>query len=98
MTNNKIGISGDDTIKSELLKGAQFSGVQYGIPFNKSTEVLFYNQDLLRKYGISVPTTMNELKADSQAIYEKSNHKVVGAGFDALNGSVAKSSKKSILV
>lgn len=85
LSNSKIGISGSEAIKPELLKGAQFSGVQYGIPFNKSTEVLFYNADLLKKYDLKVPTTMTELKDESKTIYEKSNHQVVGAGFDALN-------------
>lgn len=84
---SKIGwgsVKGSD-IRSELLDGAQIKGVQYGIPFNKSIEVLVYNQDLLKKYGVKVPTTMAELKDASKTIYEKSDHKVVGAGFDSLS-------------
>lgn len=71
-------------IRPELMKGAQINGVQYGIPFNKSIEVLTYNKTLLKKYGLKVPKTMAELKSVSKAIYEKSNHKIVGAGFDNL--------------
>ena len=67
------------------MEGARINGVQYGIPFNKSTEVLFYNADLLKEYGVKVPTTLDELKEAAKAIYEKSNHEVVGAGFDSLN-------------
>ncbi|WP_251717682.1 extracellular solute-binding protein [Lactobacillus agrestimuris] len=72
-------------IRTELLNGAKIKGTQYGIPFNKSIETLTYNKDLFKKYGIKkVPTTMDELKEVSETIYKKSNHKVVGAGFDSL--------------
>ncbi|MDT9619529.1 extracellular solute-binding protein [Lactobacillus jensenii] len=72
-------------IKTELLEGAQIKGTQYGIPFNKSVETLTYNADILKKYNVKVPTTMAELKAASKKIYEKSGHKIVGAGFDSLS-------------
>lgn len=73
-------------IRTELLDGAKIKGTQYGIPFNKSIETLTYNADMFKKYGIKkVPTTMEELKQVSETIYKKSNHKVVGAGFDSLS-------------
>ncbi|WP_278951674.1 extracellular solute-binding protein [Lactobacillus apis] len=73
-------------IKQGMLDGAQINGTQYGIPFNKSIEVLIYNPDMLKMYGITkVPSTNAELKQAAQTIYQKSNHKVVGAGFDNLN-------------
>lgn len=73
-------------IKTALLDGAKINGTQYGIPFNKSIETLTYNADMFKKYGIKkAPTTMEELKQDAKTIYEKSNHKVVGAGFDSLS-------------
>ena len=72
-------------IKTELLEGAQIKETQYGIPFNKSVETLTYNADILKKYNVKVPTTMAELKAAAKKIYEKSGHKVVGAGFDSLS-------------
>lgn len=73
-------------IRAELLDGAKIKGTQYGIPFNKSIETLTYNKDMFKKYGIKkVPTTMAELKKDSETIYKKSNHQVVGAGFDSLS-------------
>ena len=73
-------------IRTELLDGAKIKGTQYGIPFNKSIETLTYNKTMFKKYGIKkVPTTMEELKDVSETIYKKSNHKVVGAGFDSLS-------------
>ena len=46
--NETIGFKEGEEIRSDLMEGAQINGVQYGIPFNKSTEVLFYNADLLK--------------------------------------------------
>ena len=85
--NSKIGFGSiqRSNIAKPFLEGATIKGKQYGVPFNKSTEVLFYNPDLLKKYGVKVPKTMAQLKQASKEIYEKSNHKVVGTGFDALN-------------
>lgn len=87
INNSKVGwgSTAKSGIKTDLMKGAQINGKQYGIPFNKSVEVLVYNKTLLDKYGVKVPTTMKELKEASKTIYEKSNHKVVGAGFDSLS-------------
>ena len=87
--NETIGFKEGEEIRSDLMEGAQINGVQYGIPFNKSTEVLFYNADLLKQYGVNVPTTLDELKEAAKTIYEKSNHEVVGAGFDSLNNYYA---------
>lgn len=38
-------------------------GTIYSIPFNKSTEVLFYNKNLFEKYEWDVPTTWDEVIA-----------------------------------
>lgn len=85
MDNEKIGWGKQEAINADFLKGAQIDDKQYGIPFSKSTEVLYYNADLLKKYGVKVPTTMDELKKASETIYKKSKGKVVGAGFDSLS-------------
>ena len=89
LENETIGFKKGEEIRSDLMEGARINGVQYGIPFNKSTEVLFYNADLLKEYGVKVPTTLDELKEAAKTIYEKSNHEVVGAGFDSLNNYYA---------
>lgn len=85
MENETIGLSQDAPIKESLLEGAQIEGVQYGMPFNKSTEVLFYNKDILDEYGLAVPNTLEGLATASETIYEQSGGEVVGAGFDSLN-------------
>ncbi len=87
INNSKLGwgSAAKSNIRTELLDGAKIQGKQYGIPFNKSIEVLTYNKSMFEKYGIKkVPTTMKELAQVSETIYKKSNHQVVGAGFDSL--------------
>ncbi|WP_159650077.1 extracellular solute-binding protein [Erysipelothrix aquatica] len=84
-----IGLKDKADILPVLMNGAKVDGVQYGIPFNKSTEVLYYNKTLLDQYGVKVPTTMEELASASKEIFEKSNGQVIGAGFDSLNNYYA---------
>ncbi|CAM3749424.1 extracellular solute-binding protein [Erysipelothrix urinaevulpis] len=83
------GIENSDDINKDMLGASVIEGVQYGIPFNKSVEVLYYNADMLTEYGVEVPTTMEELATASKTIFEKSEGKVVGAGFDSLNNYYA---------
>lgn len=50
-------------IRTELLDSSKISNTQYGLPFNKSIEALFYNKTMFKKYGIKkVPSTMAELR------------------------------------
>lgn len=89
MEDKTIGWGDQEKIKDSLLAGAEIEGTQYGIPFNKSTEVLVYNKDMFDEYGVEVPTTMEEYKEACKTIWEKSNHTVVGGGFDSLNNYYA---------
>lgn len=47
-----------------MLKDGQINGTQYMLPFNKSVVVLYYNQDMLQKAGLSVPATMADFTSD----------------------------------
>lgn len=58
-------------------------GKIYGIPFNKSTEVLWYNKDLFEELNLEVPTTYEELAEVAKTITKEKG--IVGAGFDSLN-------------
>lgn len=58
-------------------------GKVYGIPFSKSTEVIWYNKDLFEELNLEVPTTYEELANVAKTITEKKG--IVGAGFDSLN-------------
>ncbi|MGW1165504.1 extracellular solute-binding protein [Streptomyces sp. NPDC001153] len=56
---------------SQLSDAGQWNHTQYGIPFAASTRVLFYNQTLFAKAGITPPTTWDELAADAKALKDK---------------------------
>ena len=43
------------------------AGTTYSIPFNKSTEVLFYNVELFKKYGWEAPATWDDVIAICEA-------------------------------
>ena len=58
-------------------------GKIYGIPFNKSTEVIWYNKTLFDELGLVAPTSYEELVSVSKTIFEKKG--IAGAGFDSLS-------------
>lgn len=45
-----------------VLSGGNFEGKQYCIPIQSETSLLAYRKDLFEKYGVKVPTTMEELE------------------------------------
>ncbi len=51
-----------------FLNAVRFGGVVYGVPFNKSIQVLYHNKDLLRKHGAKVPATLEEFVALSKRL------------------------------
>ncbi|MGL5694527.1 MAG: ABC transporter substrate-binding protein [Peptostreptococcaceae bacterium] len=58
-------------------------GKIYGLPFNKSTEVIWYNKTLFEELNLEAPTTYEEFKNAAKTIKEKKG--IAGAGFDSLN-------------
>ncbi|BBL81621.1 ABC transporter substrate-binding protein [Thermus thermophilus] len=51
-----------------FLNAVRFGGVVYGVPFNKSIQVLYYNRDLLKKHGVPVPATLEEFVAAAKKL------------------------------
>lgn len=51
-----------------FLNAVRFGGVVYGVPFNKSIQVLYYNKDLLKKHGAKVPATLEEFVAAAKKL------------------------------
>ncbi|APD09902.1 MULTISPECIES: ABC transporter substrate-binding protein [Thermus] len=51
-----------------FLNAVRFRGMVYGVPFNKSIQVLYYNKDLLKKHGAKVPTTLEAFVALSKRL------------------------------
>lgn len=56
-------------------------GTMYSIPFNKSTEVLYYNKTIFDKYHWNVPQTWEEVLAVSEAFLQTSEYSnLIAAG------------------
>ena len=81
--NETIGDTNYNNILEGFRKGSEIDGKVYGMPFNKSTEVIWYNKTLFDELGLEVPTTFEEFAQVSKTITEKKG--IVGAGFDSLN-------------
>ncbi len=80
------GVNGISDYESDFIEGfrtpTEIDGKIYSMPFNKSTEVLWYNRDLFIEHELSVPTSFPQFEDTAREIYEKAG--IVGGGFDAL--------------
>lgn len=72
-----------DDILPRLIDEVKDGDAIYGMPFNKSTEVLWYNKTMLDELGLEVPTNLEELEAVSKEIHAKKG--IPGVGFDSLS-------------
>ena len=81
--NKTIGFENYDDILEGFRTASEIDGKIYGMPFNKSTEVIWYNKTLFDELGLKVPTTYEEFAETAKTITEKKG--IVGAGFDSLN-------------
>ena len=81
--NETLKFDNYEDILASLREAAKIDGKIYGMPFNKSTEVLWYNKTLLDELGLKAPTTYDELVEVSKTIYKEKG--IPGAGFDALS-------------
>ncbi|MFR2300966.1 MAG: ABC transporter substrate-binding protein [Clostridium paraputrificum] len=81
--NETLKFDNYEDILPSFREAAKIDGKIYGMPFNKSTEVLWYNKTLLDELGLKAPTNYEELAQVSKTIKEKKG--IAGAGFDSLN-------------
>lgn len=81
--NETIGYENYNEILEGFRTASEVDGKIYGMPFNKSTEVIWYNKTLFDELGLEVPTTYEEFAEAAKTITEKKG--IVGAGFDSLN-------------
>lgn len=81
--NETIGSENYNDILEGFRTSSEIDGKIYGMPFNKSTEVIWYNKTLFDELGLEVPKTFEEFAQVAKTITEKKG--IVGAGFDSLN-------------
>jgi trehalose/maltose transport system substrate-binding protein len=70
------------------IKLAQYNGASYSVPTWTEAAFLYYRKDLLAKAGLPVPTTWEELVADSKKVQAtgavKDGYTWQGAGYEGL--------------
>jgi len=73
------------TLEPNILAFYSLGGKLYGMPFNNSTPVLYYNKDLFKSAGIDkAPATKDELIADAQKLtVDTSGKNSTESGFNA---------------
>lgn len=70
-----------DDIYEGFLHSSIYQDEIYAMPFSKSTRVMYYNQDLLDKYDVEVPTTWDEVLELGEKMVE-ANDDAVAMGFE----------------
>lgn len=58
-------------LQKTFVQAGTFDGVLYGLPFNKSVQVLYFNKDLLKKYNAKLPSTLDQFAAVARDISRK---------------------------
>ena len=62
----------DDFIEGYYNEGKEYGdGKMYSLPFQKSTEVLYYNKTIFDQYGLEAPQTWDEVEAICKVLKEK---------------------------
>ncbi len=54
-----------------FVQAGTFNGVLYGLPFNKSVQLMYFNKDLLKKYNAKTPTTLDQFASVARDISKK---------------------------
>jgi multiple sugar transport system substrate-binding protein len=86
INHSEVGIADfDDIFEAYRAENSQYTtdGTFFSLPFNKSTEVLYYNKTFFEDNGYTVPTTWAELESLSKKIFEKTGKPAFG--FDSLS-------------
>nr|WP_309100429.1 ABC transporter substrate-binding protein [Fredinandcohnia onubensis] len=85
VTHPEVGFSDDELndIVEVFREMNVWDGKYYGMPFNKSTRILFYNVDYLEEAGVEPPTTWDELYTVAEKLTgEKDGKNVIGLGLE----------------
>ncbi|MFJ8064324.1 extracellular solute-binding protein [Psychrobacillus sp. NPDC096426] len=91
MINGENGFSADQSYEdiSEVFRNDNTFGDKIlGLPFNKSSRVLFYNKTYFEDNGLTPPTTWDELATAAKTLTKEiDGKKVIGMGFENGMGS-----------
>ncbi|MBW3089855.1 extracellular solute-binding protein [Bifidobacterium miconisargentati] len=59
-------------------QAAHYAGRLYGVPGDQSQTVMFYREDLLRRYGLEVPRTWEQWAEDGAALHRRNHGRAMG--------------------
>lgn len=65
---DKLTAAQQADIYPSFLATGKYQGKYYGLPFSVSTRVLFYDQGLMDKYNLKLPTTWADVEADGKTL------------------------------
>ncbi|MSS77648.1 ABC transporter substrate-binding protein [Anaerococcus sp. AGMB00486] len=81
--NEKLKFDNYDDIVEGLRNEVEKDGKIMALPFNKSTEIFWYNKSLFDELGLKVPRNYDELKEVAKKIHDEKG--IAGVGFDSLS-------------
>lgn len=78
----------DDFLPGYISENRQFdnAGSYVGLPFNKSTEALYYNADFFKHFNLKVPETWDEMSSVCQQILDIVNEKDASGNYVIQDG------------
>lgn len=60
----------DSLLENQMKIYTNDDGMIYGVPFRLDCKLFFYNTDIFNQYGLTAPTTFDELLADCQTLLD----------------------------
>ncbi len=85
--NDELGLNLNNFTNAYISELTDKEGNVYAIPFSKSTEVLYYNQDVIEQLDLSMPQTLDDALKISEDIYKQTG--MAGIGFNSVNNLLA---------
>lgn len=89
INDSKYGLSKEEIsqfIEGFWAEGAIYDskGTRYALPFNKSTELMYYNSDVFERYEWNVPTTWDEVIEICEAFKQTEEYENAKTDYDGL--------------
>lgn len=111
MRDEKYGLGGsaikfdsvrEDEIISEFLNEGKIGGVQYALPYMRSTEACYINKDLVEKLGYTLPETLTwdfvfEVSEYAMSLGKDENGKYIANGKEVLIPFIYKSTDNMMI-
>lgn len=103
VNDSRYGLSQDELsqfLPGFLAEGTIYDakGTRYALPFNKSTEIMYYNEDIFAKYSWKVPTTWDEVVEVAEAWKATDEYKAVSTNYKGLVAGMSYDSEANLFI